>query len=77
MDNLKSHIDYWHNKGYFEIEFSDNFFNQEEKSIINYYGHWFKGLTSGDLLPFTEKQKRFIDVTRPVIENNNKINYYL
>jgi len=72
MDNLKSHIDYWRNKGFFEIKFSDNFFSQEEKSIINYYGYWFKALTSGDLLPFTDKQKRFIELTRPDIENNNK-----
>ena len=35
-------------------------FNTEEREILEKYGHWFKALISGELEPYTEKQRLFM-----------------
>lgn len=39
-------------------------FSMEEIAILEEWGHWFQALTTGELEPFTERQKAFVAVAR-------------
>ena len=58
------HLRYLKEKGPFRIDCSTSIFSMEEVAILEKYGHWFAGLTSDILRPFTYKQERFVTVAR-------------
>lgn len=58
----KIHLDYIKEHGEFHVDCSHAIFSTEEIEILQKYGHWFRALTDGTILPFTELQKRFIAV---------------
>jgi len=64
MDSKGEHLDFLSRKGLFEVDCSHEIFNITELALLEKWGHWFMALTSGDLLPFTEAQKRFISVMK-------------
>lgn len=62
MSRKLEHLEYLEQKGEFNIACSQTIFSQEEISHLKQYGHWFQGLTNGDLKPFTVSQKSFVKV---------------
>jgi uncharacterized protein YifE (UPF0438 family) len=51
-------------RGLFIISCSTTIFSKEELDILNKYGHWFQALTTGELTPISEAQKRFVSVAK-------------
>lgn len=65
MKNTKEvHLKLISQKGKFKMDCSEAIFSNEEREIIEKYGNWFKALISGELEPYTEKQKLFIEVAK-------------
>jgi len=65
MKNTKeAHLKLVTQKGKFKMDCSLAIFNTEEREILEKYGHWFKALISGELEPYTEKQRLFIEVAK-------------
>ncbi|ADR22668.1 hypothetical protein MATR_34860 [Marivirga tractuosa] len=65
MKNTKdSHLKLITQKGRFKMDCSLAIFSNEERAILEKYGHWFKALISGELEPYTEKQKLFIEAAK-------------
>ncbi len=62
MSSKERHLEYIRQKGSFSIDCSLAIFSSEEIEILEKWGHWFKALVDGELEPFTESQKRFIEV---------------
>lgn len=62
MDIKEEHLRYLRTKGEFTVDCSHVIFSLEEIEILQKYGHWFRALMNGTLIPFTELQKRFIAV---------------
>lgn len=58
------HLSYLSDKGSFKIDCKVAIFGEDEIEILEKYGHWFKALISGELEPYTEKQKLFIEVAK-------------
>lgn len=59
-----THLEYLSSKGKFKIDCKITILGEEEIKILEKYGHWFEALISGDLVPYTEKQKLFIEVAK-------------
>ncbi|MGJ3234201.1 DUF413 domain-containing protein [Marivirga sp.] len=57
----EQHLNYLSSKSPFKIDCKVTIFSEEELSILRNFGHWFKALAEGELEPFTEKQKLFIE----------------
>ena len=55
----EEHLDFLSKKGIFKMDCSHTLFSNEEIEILERYGHWFKALISGELEPYTEKQRLF------------------
>jgi uncharacterized protein YifE (UPF0438 family) len=64
----KEHKEFLSKKGQFKIDCQTHIFNNDEIEILKKYGHWFKALTDGTLVPFTDKQRQFIQVARGIQE---------
>lgn len=65
MKNTKeAHVKLISPKGKFKMDCSLAIFSNEEIEILEKYGHWFKALISGELAPYTEKQKLFIEAAK-------------
>jgi uncharacterized protein len=58
----EKHLDYLKSKGEFYIDCSLTIFNEEERESLEKYGYWFQALQEGSLDPFTDRQRRFIQV---------------
>jgi len=56
------HHSYLRQKGLFTIDCSVKIFTAVEIETLNKYGHWFMGLSNGDLEPFTKEQKDFTKI---------------
>lgn len=64
MDELAKHIALVKRADKFQIKCSRSIFKKEEIDILEKYGHWFEGLTSGYLTPLTPKQVQFVKVAQ-------------
>lgn len=62
MTGKGEHLEYISHRGLFHLGCDPTVFTKEEIDIIEKWGHWFTGLTSGELKPITEIQVRFIRV---------------
>jgi uncharacterized protein YifE (UPF0438 family) len=63
MNDEKSlHLSYIKDRPKFKIRCNRSIFSEEEIEILEYYGHWFEALTSGELKPISERQKFFVEV---------------
>ena len=62
MTIRNNHLSHIKLKGSFNIDCNRIIFSDEEIEILEKWGHWFEGLMSGELTPFTEAQVRFIKV---------------
>ena len=63
-DTKEYHLKYFKDKGDFIPANSLKgvpAFDEETIQLIKTYGHWFNGLMNGELLPYTEKQRLFIN----------------
>lgn len=58
------HLEYISHRGVFHLDCDPIVFTKGEIVIIEKWGHWFRGLTSGELHPFTQAQERFIKVMK-------------
>ena len=63
MDSKGEHLEFVSHRGQFTVDCSHEIFSPEELCILEKWGHWFRGLTDGDLKPFTEVQEQFIQET--------------
>lgn len=68
MRDKGEHLEYVANKGLFNVDCSHEIFSTEELQILEKWGYWFMGLTSGDLQPYTEAQERFIKVMKKEVK---------
>jgi uncharacterized protein len=64
MRTKAEHLAYLNQKGTFDLEGDTVIFNYEEIEMLEKWGHWYKGLTDGELIPFTELQNRFVGVMK-------------
>ncbi len=64
MRTKAGHLAYLNQKGTFDLEGDTAIFNNEEIEMLEKWGHWYKGLTDGELIPFTELQNRFVGVMK-------------
>lgn len=64
MKDKISHIQYLQSKGPYSLECKKIIFSNEEITLLEKYGYWFTGLEKGELFPFTELQKLFIQVAK-------------
>lgn len=62
MNTKAEHLAYIKQKGSFDLEGDTAIFNHEEIQMLQQWGHWYNGLTSGELIPFTELQSRFVSI---------------
>ena len=60
MSNKQEHQAFIEKKGKFIVDCSHAVFSTEEIELLEKYGHWFKALETGELKPFTDRQKAFI-----------------
>lgn len=58
----KDHKAYIKKQGEFAFSCNRTIFIDEEINLVIKYGHWFKALQSGTLLPLNEEQRRFVEV---------------
>lgn len=71
--NQDEHMIYLNRKGKFKLECSTKIFSNIELDLLVNYGHWFEGLISGELEPYTFPQEHFIEVfSNHYIEDINK-----
>ena len=68
MSSKNKHQKYIKENGEFVIKCNTSIFTNEEIKILKKYALWFEALTNGTLIPFSEKQKRFITSTKKEIE---------
>jgi uncharacterized protein len=68
MDSKGEHLEYISQHGLYSIDCNREIFTYEEMRIIQKWGHWFTGLVSGELKPFTDLQERFIKVMNGVLD---------
>lgn len=71
MSERKDHLKYIGMKNY-RIKCSKEIFSVDELDILKIYGHWFNALTSGELVPFTKEQERFIEVHKNKLKPENE-----
>jgi uncharacterized protein len=64
MKTKAEHLEYLKQKGPFDLEGDTAIFNNEEIQLLQQWGHWYNGLSSGELIPFTELQRRFVSVMK-------------
>lgn len=64
MNTKAEHLAYLKWKGTFDLEGDTVILNEEEIEMLEKWGHWYKGLTEGELTPFTELQERFVGVMK-------------
>jgi uncharacterized protein YifE (UPF0438 family) len=62
MSSKEKHQEFIMQKGPFKIDCNLAIFSNEEIGVLERWGHWFKALVEDELKPFTESQKRFIEV---------------
>lgn len=60
----EAHLLLLNGKGGFTLKCSLNTFSLDEQEILHQFGHWFDALTTGELQPLTDAQKRFVLVTK-------------
>ncbi|MAP55114.1 MAG: hypothetical protein CL605_09450 [Altibacter sp.] len=61
-DLKKIHLKFLKEQGPFTIACNHIIFSNEEISLLQKYGHWFRALENGELPPITEKQRLFVEV---------------
>tara|TARA_R110001606_G_scaffold152205_1_gene292897 strand:- start:525 stop:890 length:366 start_codon:yes stop_codon:yes gene_type:complete len=62
MKTKEEHIKYLKSKGEFKPICSLAIFSNKEIELLRKFGNWFIGLNNGELEPFNETQKKFIQV---------------
>jgi uncharacterized protein len=72
MTSRQDHVKFIEENNHFEIDCNHQVFSNEQIKILEQYGHWFKALTSGELEPITDLQKRFISVAKKELEPETK-----
>jgi uncharacterized protein YifE (UPF0438 family) len=58
------HYEYIKAKVKFTVTCNHAIFSNEEIELLEKYGHWFKALTDGMLLPFNAEQEQFVAVAQ-------------
>jgi uncharacterized protein len=59
MNGNDEHLEYISHKGFFHLDCDLTGFTSEEIEIIEKWGNWFTGLTSGELKPFFLRHYKF------------------
>ena len=60
MSTRQDHLKFIKEKGKFAVDCNHGSFSTEEIEMLETYGHWFNALTSGELEPCTDSQRRFV-----------------
>ncbi|MDT8394608.1 MAG: DUF413 domain-containing protein [Bacteroidales bacterium] len=64
----RHHQDYIKTMGPFLIDCSIEIFSNEEREVLEKYGHWFQAITSEELAIFTPLQQRFVKVMKKEVD---------